>query len=118
MASDVYIVPPEIANPGGVFGSALEMASSREGIEWVTEAGADRLAQDKMTHREGMRDMFVNILGTNVRAVKDANGYHARNHYVESAGVKKVGGDIDSAAAADMRAKEPSSSQIDLTKLI
>ncbi len=78
----VYIAPPEIANPGGVVGSALEMEACRQEVDWDAQEGQAYLEDDKIAFRSKMQSMFLNILGDDIEALKNANGYQARNEYV------------------------------------
>ena len=80
----VYIVPPEIANPGGVAGSALEMDSSRLGIDWHSPVGKERQTSDKQALQNMMKNMFKKIMGTHISAVEKGRGYVARNTFVEA----------------------------------
>jgi len=106
----VYIIPPEIANPGGVAGSALEMDSSRLNINWHSTEGKKRQNSDKQALQNMMRDMFKKIMGNHISAVEKGRGYVARNTFVENSSKEHL--------AESSTIKKPDYLAIDLSSLI
>ncbi len=105
----LYVAPPEIANPIGVAGSALEMDTSRLGIDWDSPEGQQRIEQDKAALKSFAQEMCSEIIGTHISGFEKGNGYQARNHYVAG----RLSGEID-----NQRALGASNERIDLKSLV